>query len=478
MAERKIFAGARLKRLRLRLALSQSQMAVELGVSPSYLNLIERDQRPLTVQVLLKLSGAYGIEATELSDAAGGAMLETLKEIFADPLLAGEVASPAELADMAEAAPNAARGMARLHEAWREALERLSDLSHRLASGGQGMAEAASGAAFDAAGPLPPSRADGYFEATGAWFPELEAAAEDLAAALAPRDDTAQALKAHLRTAFGIETRVLPAHVMPVEQARYDRHSARLFLSERVSLVERPFLMARQIALTGQRELLDRLAAQAGLAEPEAARLVRLGFARRLGEAIAAPASRLAEALGESGPDVALLSERFVLRPSRIMARLAALGAGGRGGMPAAFGVFLDASGGVLARYPGAGFPFPRFGPFCARLPLFDGLQPGQPVHAELVLPDGGAFQVIACAEDGVRSPGLPTPRRLAMLGWRREAGGAFAGRWLAGSVRPVGVTCRLCERLDCAHRMHAPVTRPAAFHEHVVGPSDAELAG
>ena len=67
MAERKVFAGARLKRLRLRLALSQTQMAAELGVSPSYLNLIERNQRPLTVQVLLKLSAVYGIDVAELS---------------------------------------------------------------------------------------------------------------------------------------------------------------------------------------------------------------------------------------------------------------------------------------------------------------------------------------------------------------------------------------------------------------------------
>jgi predicted transcriptional regulator len=39
-------------------------------------------------------------------------------------------------------------------------------------------------------------------------------------------------------------------------------------------------------------------------------------------------------------------------------------------------------------------------------------------------------------------------------------------------------VTCRLCERLDCAERLIAPVTLPAAFHAHVVGPSDYEVLG
>ncbi len=58
---RKIFAGPRLKRLRRERHLTQAAMAAELDVSPSYLNLMERNQRPITVQVLIKLTDAYGI---------------------------------------------------------------------------------------------------------------------------------------------------------------------------------------------------------------------------------------------------------------------------------------------------------------------------------------------------------------------------------------------------------------------------------
>ncbi len=469
MAERKIFAGGRVKRLRMRLALSQTQMAADLGLSPSYLNLIERDQRPLTVQVLLKLSRVYAVDVAELSGDERAGTVEVLREIFSDPLLAGEVAAPSELSEMAEAAPNAARGVARLHEAYREALERLSDLSQRMAAAGEAPPEAAAR--------LPYGRALAYFEEAGSWFPELEDAAEAISERLQPRDDPAAALKAHLRDAFGVDTRFLPSHVMPVEQARYDRHSLRLFVSERVPLIERPFLMARQAAVLGARELLERLARTAGLAEPEAARIVRLGFSRRLAEAMLAPTSRLSEAARATGFDVMRLSERFVLRPSRIMARLAALGASG-GAAPAAFMVLIDASGGVLSRIPGAGFPFPRLGPFCARLPIFDAIRPGQLQRAELVLPDQSSFLVMAVAEDGEWQRNLPPPRRLALLGFRREAAGSIARDWPALTVRPIGVTCRLCERLDCAHRVHPPVTRPAAFHDHVVGPSDYEVAG
>jgi predicted transcriptional regulator len=396
--------------------------------------------------------------------------VERLKEIFADPLLADDIGTPSELVEMAEAAPNASRAVARLHGAWREALERLSDLSHLMAERPE--------LPQDAGARLPYARAAAYFEEASPWFADLEAAAAELSERLKPRDDPMGALKAHLREAFGVDTRILPSHVMPAEQARYDRHSSRLFISERAPLAERPFLLARQAALLGDRELIERLTADAGLDEPEAARLCRLGFARRLAEAVLAPAARLVEAAQSTGADPVRLGERFGLRPSRVMARLAAVGAGGVG-LPPAFTILVDASGGQMSRMPGAGFPFPRFGPLCARLPLFDGVAPGRAVRAELTLPSGDAFFMIATAEDGTSPGDMLPPRRLAAIGWRREEAGEPArDRVSAAAQRPIGITCRLCERLDCAHRMHPPVTRPAALLDHVVGPSDYEVAG
>ena len=59
----KIFAGPRIKKIRNSIGLSQSAMANELNISPSYLNLIERNQRPITVQLILKLSKTYNMLA-------------------------------------------------------------------------------------------------------------------------------------------------------------------------------------------------------------------------------------------------------------------------------------------------------------------------------------------------------------------------------------------------------------------------------
>ena len=135
MAEHKIFAGPRLRRIRNALSLTQTAMAEALEISPSYLNLIERNQRPLTVQLLLKLSSVFKIDLEELQGEAGGSVTQ-LREVFSDPLLAGEIPGDQELIELAEAAPNAAGGLVKLYRAYKEQASRLTDLADLLAREG------------------------------------------------------------------------------------------------------------------------------------------------------------------------------------------------------------------------------------------------------------------------------------------------------------------------------------------------------
>ena len=104
MAEQKIFAGPRIRRIRSAKGLTQTAMAEGLGISPSYLNLIERNQRPLTVQLILKLASVYKVDPHELQGEARGSVA-ALKEVFTDPLLVGELPGDQELIELAEAAP-------------------------------------------------------------------------------------------------------------------------------------------------------------------------------------------------------------------------------------------------------------------------------------------------------------------------------------------------------------------------------------
>ena len=84
--ERKLFLGVRLRRLRRDLGLTQTRMAEDLAISPSYLNHLERNQRPLTAQVLLRLARTYDIDVRSLSSEADPAGAQDLSEVLADPL--------------------------------------------------------------------------------------------------------------------------------------------------------------------------------------------------------------------------------------------------------------------------------------------------------------------------------------------------------------------------------------------------------
>src|ERR1700748_3105428 len=84
--DRKLFLGARLRRMRRDMGITQTRMAEDLGVSPSYLNLLERNQRPVTAQVLLRLADAYDIDIRSLSSDQEASDARDLAEVFADPL--------------------------------------------------------------------------------------------------------------------------------------------------------------------------------------------------------------------------------------------------------------------------------------------------------------------------------------------------------------------------------------------------------
>src|SRR5690554_789341 len=123
MAEQKIFAGPRIRRIRNAKGLTQTAMAEGLSISPSYLNLIERNQRPLTVQLILKLASAYDVEPEDLQVEAAGS-IAALREVFADPLLVGELPGDQELVEIVEGAPNVSAGLIKLYRAYREQAER------------------------------------------------------------------------------------------------------------------------------------------------------------------------------------------------------------------------------------------------------------------------------------------------------------------------------------------------------------------
>jgi len=129
---RKTYMGVQLRRLREERGLTQVALARTLGLSASYLNQIEQNQRPLTVPVLLKISAALGVDVQRFSDDEEARLIAGLNEVLADQPPGGagqEQVSLAEIRELAASMPAVARALLALHRGRREAHERLEALS-------------------------------------------------------------------------------------------------------------------------------------------------------------------------------------------------------------------------------------------------------------------------------------------------------------------------------------------------------------
>lgn len=465
MAERKIFAGPRVRRVRLGLGLTQTAMAEALGISPSYLNLIERNQRPLTVQLLLKLASVYKVDLDALQGEGGG-LAARLREVFADPLLAGEIPGDQEIIEVAEAAPNAALGLMKLYRAYREQAARLSDLADLLTR--EGHETSIAGAR------LPIDEVRETLERRPNFFARIEDAAEIFAARLGTGDELPGALKAWAKSEHGIVVRTLPVHAMPNLRRRYDRHSMRLFLSERLSPFDRTRELAMEVALLALDQEIAAELNDLNLSTNEARRIGRFELARHAAHALMMPYGAFLTAAQRARYDLDVLRSRFDVSFEQVANRLTSLVRSGAPGIPF-FLMELDHAGNVLRRAGAQGFPQARFGGLCPKLGLHAAfLQPGQVLVDRVEMPDGGTFLTLSRTLEGPQAGFGERVRRTAiLLGCDlSNAGDTVYGEALPGTAATVlaGTACRLCERQGCLSRAEPPVTRPLGLDEMVTG--------
>ena len=465
--ERKVLLGHKIRRFREDLALKQSEMAEQLGISPSYLNLVEHNRRPVTVQLLFRLGQAFDIDLKEFAEDDDARLYAGLREVFGDPLFGDRPVRDADIRAVAEAGPRAAEAVLALYKSYRELREDSQILAEQVAS--RDAPQGIGGQVF------PVEEVREYLQSESNHFPEIEASADELwsAAGLDPTD-VFRGLGGWLREVHGIEVRVLPVDVMPETTRRFDFHRRRVLLSELLSPAARSFQLAVQVALNTQRALLDRHVERAGLSSPEAERLCRLTLANYLAGCVILPYGRFLDAARTLRYDIEILQRRFGASFEQVCHRLTTLGRNGARGVPFFF-IRVDNAGNVSKRLSGGGFHFARFGGTCPRWIVHDAFRmPGQIRTQLAAMPDGSRYLTIARTVDAFESRTWEQPPQYAIgLGCdiRDAEHLVYADGLDLGSERaavPIGVACRVCERLDCRQRAHPPLNYRLKVDENV----------
>src|SRR6201747_2943663 len=238
---KKLFVGPRFRRIRQQLGLSQTQMAEGLEISPSYINLIERHQRPVTAQILLRLAETYDLDLRDLATADEDRFFADLTKFFSDPLFRQIDLPKQELRDLAELCPGVPHSLQRLYAAYTEARRGETLVAAQMADRDEGTRYEAN----------PIERIRDLIEANRNYFPEAEQAAETLRDEInVASQDLFAALSARLRERHSIVTRIMPVDVMRETLRRFDRHRRQLLISELVDGPGRAFQLAFQLGLS------------------------------------------------------------------------------------------------------------------------------------------------------------------------------------------------------------------------------------
>ncbi len=467
MATRKAFLGGKIRHLRQERHLTQQQMAEQIGISPSYLNLIEHDERPVTVSLLLKLGQAFDVDLQEFSDDSERRLAAALAETFADPGLGSRKVDTDEIRKLVGAAPNAARMIVELYRAWRAAREDAQALNLDLPSGRTQRVV------------LPTEEARDFFEMRANHFPDVEATAEALLAetGLGPGGFT-RSLADRLASRHGISVDVAPFQTMKGAFRRYDPKTRHLVLSEALPRSSRRFHLAYQLGLLEAKGAFDTAIADAGLSTPEGETLCRVGLANYFAGAVLMPYAAFAAAARQARHDIEILMQHFGASFEQAAHRLSTLHRPGDSGIPFFF-VRADIAGNVPKRFSAGGFHFSRFGGSCPRWIVHEAFATPGLIRTQVArLPDGATFFFLART---VEKPGggfhLPVTHYAVGIGC--EIAHAPALVYADGldlskltTATEIGLGCRMCERSDCRQRAFPPLQHRLVVDETVKGPS------
>jgi predicted transcriptional regulator/transcriptional regulator with XRE-family HTH domain len=454
--DRKLFLGARLKRLRRDLGITQTRMAEDLGVSPSYLNLLERNQRPVTAQVLLRLAEAYDLDLKTLASDPESAGATGLSEVFTDQLFRDLGLPRHEIAEVAESAPGVAEAVVRLYRAYLDQ-RRFSEL------GAAGRPEEGAAPAPVA---MPSDWVRDFIQEKKNHFAELEEAAEGFLDQLATApQDFAWAARERLSSRHGIRVQVVPVEVLPESVRRFDHHRKRLFLSEALTAEGRAFSLAYQLALLEHRELLDGLADRAGPPDRPTRSLLKVSLANYLAAAMLMPYGPFHEAAERTAYDIDLMRARFGVSFEQACHRLTTLSRSGGRGVPF-FMIRMDSAGNISKRFAGSTFPFSRFGGACPRWNIHSSFRtPGRVVTQVVETPDGQRYFTFSRTVSRVATAFSGEDAELA-IGMGCEL--KYAERLVYSRgldlkeprATAIGPACRICERPACPQRAAEPISR------------------
>jgi predicted transcriptional regulator/plasmid maintenance system antidote protein VapI len=457
----KTFVGARVRQLRSERGFSQAALAQMLDISPSYLNQIEHDVRPLTVAVLLRITDVFGVDATFFASQDDTRLVAELREVTMDRDLDIEV-DPTEVAEMVSAHPAVARAVVNLHRRYRITTAQLAAATEERFFDGSGTGSIT----------MPHEEVRDYFYQRQNYLHELDTAAEDLTIKMRlHHGDLASELNRRLAEVHGVHIN-RRIDLGDAVLHRYDPPTRTLEISNHLAPGQQVFKMAAELAYLEFGDLIDNLVDEGKFTSDESRKLARLGLANYFAAAAVLPYRQFHDVAENFRYDVERLSSFYAVSYETIAHRLSTLQRPSMRGVPFSF-IRVDRAGNMSKRQSATGFHFSSSGGTCPLWNVYETFaNPGKILVQIAQMPDGRNYMWVARTVER-RAARYGQPGKTFAIGLGCELRHAHRlvyseGLDLAGkTATPIGAGCRVCERDNCPQRAFPALGRALDLDEH-----------
>ncbi|MBC6439235.1 MAG: DUF2083 domain-containing protein [Rhodospirillales bacterium] len=446
------------------MGLTQAALAREVGISASYLNLIEWNKRQIAGPLLRRTAEALDLSLDELDGAAERRLLESLTEIAHLPPVENLGPEVPRTGELIGRFPGWARGIATLARSERDARSRAQVLSDRLSNDpfleevvhrmlSRISAIRSSSEILTEFPDAPTERRDRFVSIIHEESQVLSDVGEALAAYLHKTDDPDRILTPLDEAEAFFENR--QNHVVALEKAVTDLDAG----------VPDGFEGSRwQHVSALVDDCLDRTITDLIDAAPEIETAAARGRAAQTLRDYAASAVLMPmepfidRALG-CGFDVDVLADAFSVDVERVCHRLTSLPPDRD--LPR-FGYYqANAAGTLIEMYGLEDLAVPRYASACPLWVLYRAQQsPEAFIRQRVLFPSGAHFVFVARARNaGPSGFGKPRHYLTDMIAMTEEdASQTVYGPDSAVPVEEVGPSCRLCPRHACPHRVEDPL--------------------
>jgi predicted transcriptional regulator/transcriptional regulator with XRE-family HTH domain len=457
----KTFVGSRVRQLRSERGFSQAALAQMLEISPSYLNQIEHDVRPLTVAVLLRITEVFGVDATFFASQDDTRLVAELREVTFDRDLDVDIA-PAEVAEMVSAHPAIARAMVNLHRRYRITTAQLAAATEDRFNDGSGSGSIT----------MPHEEVRDYFYQRQNYLHELDSAAEDLTTRMRMhRGDLAGELSRRLTEVHGVHI-IRRIDLGDKVLHRFHPPTKTLEISNHLSSGQQMFKMAAELAYLEVGDLIESMVTEGKFTSDESRILARLGLANYFAAAAILPYRQFHDVSENFRYDIERLSAFYQVSYETICHRLSTMQRPSMRGVPFSF-VRVDKAGNMSKRQSATGFHFSSSGGTCPLWNVYETFtNPGKILVQIAQMPDGRNYMWVArTVERRASRYGQPGKTFAIGLGCEvRQANRLIYSEGLdlsSDSATPIGAGCRVCERDNCPQRAFPALGRSLDIDEH-----------